>query len=249
MNVLGSLPVPPDLAHRLPEESYAALLGYPEGILPDGRAEALARASRQWCEEHAAPWAYAAGVAIERTTPDRVDLASGPSLSSARLAGRLAEIGADRLIVAVVTAGAEVDAAAAEHWREERPDEGYFLDRFGAALAIRLGAWAAEHLRAVAQGAGLDLGPGYSPGYDGWDLADQVRVARLLPDPPGALEVLESGMIDPKNSLLAVFGATDRPRAAERQWQRHRCSWCSLSGCGLRGRPSLSTRPGRTIHT
>lgn len=248
----GALSVPGDLALRVSRENYAGFLGYPEGRLATGRAAALARTSRDWFEGRARPWVYARTLDIAETTAETISLENGTSFASARLAGRLREIGAIHLVASIVTAGAEVDTASARLWRDDRPDEAYFLDRFGAAVAVHLGAWAGEHLRAAARRAGLGLGPGYSPGHDGWDIAEQVRLARSLTRPersigerlPGSLRVLESGMIDPKNSLLGVFGVSERPEAAEQQWLRHKCSWCSLAGCGLRGRPSQSGARG-----
>lgn len=232
----GPLALPADLARRVSEERYAALLGYPPGTPPAGRAVALTRSSREWFDRNATPWACARTVRIASLTPERVEVESGPSFISTVLAGRLIEIDARRLVVAAVSAGPEVDEASARHWSEDRPDEAYFLDRFGAATAVHLGAWVGERLRNLAAGAGLGLGPGYSPGYDGWSLADQVVVAECLPEAPGHLRVLESGMIEPKNSLIAVFGLGERLEAVEEQWRRHGCSWCSRAACGLRGR-------------
>ena len=226
------------------DEAYAALLGYPRTARPSARAAALARASREWFVREARPKAFAETWEISHTTPAGVELATGVRFASAVLAARLDEIGARLLVVAAVTAGSEVDLASGEHWRHDRPDEAYFLDRFGAAAAIHLGAWAGERLRRAAASSGLGLGPGYSPGYDGWDLSDQVALASLLPTAGQNLRVLDSGMIEPKSSLLAVFGAGDDLNAADRQWRRHRCSWCSLDGCGLRGRTSLSSPSG-----
>ncbi len=238
----GALPVPADLARRVTEESYARLLGYPDGRLPGGRVAALADRSRRWFARHAAPWSFARPLVLGRIAGARVPLADGPTFTSRRLAERLGEIAADRLVAAVVTAGSEVDVASARLWREDRPDEAYFLDRFGAAVAVHLGAWTGEHLRALAAAGGLGLAPGYSPGYDGWPLGDQVELAGCLTrsragdrDPlPGPLRVLDSGMIEPRSSLLAVFGVTADRAASERQWRRHKCSWCSLARCALR---------------
>ena len=54
--------------------------------------------------------------------------------------------------------------------------------------------------------------PHYSPGYPEWDIAEQAALLALLTASaaplPGPLEVLDSGMLRPKKSLLAVFGLT-----------------------------------------
>lgn len=241
--ITGALAAPVDLDRRVSDERYARLLGYPNRALPEGRVSELAAASRLWFARHARPWAWVAPAEAVVLGAGTVELAGGRTYESRVLVERLKEIGADRLLAAVVSAGSEVDEASARLWREERPDEAFFLDRFGAAAAIQLGGWVAERLRQAAADEGLGLGPGYSPGYDGWDLADQVAVVggligaapHGLASLPGALSLLDSGMLEPKNSLVATFGLTRRPEAADRQWQRHSCSWCSLTGCTLRG--------------
>jgi hypothetical protein len=109
------------------------------------------------------------------------------------------------------------------------------VEHLATATAVRL--------RQRFSDLGLGMIPGYSPGYDGWSLTDQGPLFRLLGleeiDLPGPVSILDSGMLQPKNSLLAIFGVTPRADLAEPLWQRSRCSWCSLSPCALRS----SSRP------
>jgi hypothetical protein len=215
--------------------AYAALLGYPDQGLPDGRILELATASRQWFREHARPWGRARVLAVRALDRERIELDNGVALNSSALAARLRQGGSTELIVAMVSAGAEVDLRSATLWRHDRPDEAYFVDRLGAAAARRLAGWVGDHLRAEASRGDLDVLPGYSPGFDGWSLDDQKPLADCLGnDEPGRFRVLDSGMIDPKNTLLAAFGVTELRAVAEDAWRRHPCSWCSLADCRVR---------------
>ena len=96
--------------------------------------------------------------------------------------------------LAAITAGVEVEDEVAKLWEADRVDEAYFLDRLAAAVV--------EHLAA-------SLGNGRSPGHRGFPLEEQPRVfgqiASLAPD----IEILPSGMLRPKNSLLVVYNAED----------------------------------------
>jgi hypothetical protein len=187
-------------------------------------------------------------VAIDRLDAAQVVLADGRRLTSELLAERLRSANAPALVIAAVSAGAQVDERCDLLWRQNRPDEAYCLDRFGAALVEHLSDWAAHALRDSPGAEGLAVLPGYSPGYDGWDLAEQTLVAAALlsgaaDPPPGPFEVLSSGMMTPRSSLLSVFGLTPHAERAERMWARHRCTWCSFPGCGLRAR--FATGDGR----
>lgn len=167
----------------------------------------------------------------------RLELANGAAFASPALAERLSAAGATAVAAAAVSAGGEVDERSAGLWRGERPDEAYFLDRFGAAAAEHLAAWIGARLRDAASGDALAALPGYSPGYRGWPLEEQRVLARCLDGAlpmPADFEVLASGMTRPKNTLLAAFGLTAERAAAGAAWERHKCSWCSLAGCGFR---------------
>lgn len=235
MSAPESLPLPEAVHSLVDDDSYSALLGYPDPALLEGRAGRLASSSRSWFRRHARPWARARELELQALAGDSIVLVDGTALVSPVLARRLERASATSLVVALVSAGIEVDRASAELWHSERPDEAYFLDRFGAAVARGLATWAGQHLRRAARSRGRGVLPAYSPGFDGWRLADQVPLARSLGAPrTPELEVLSSGMMRPKNTLLAAFGVTSRIERAEAAWRSGPCSWCSLAGCGLR---------------
>ena len=109
--------------------------------------------------------------------------------------------------LAAITAGVEVEDEVARLWAEERVDEAYFLDRLGAAVV--------EHLA-------LSLGKPRSPGHKGFPIEEQFRLYSQLT--PADIEILPSGMLSPKNSILAVYGpdAEDGSPCADCDW---RCSF------------------------
>ena len=93
-----------------------------------------------------------------------------------------------------------------------KPDEYFFLEVYGSAVVEHLVAGVSGRVCALAESEGLMAVPHYSPGYTGWDIADQGKLFELimagmsqpLPEP---LEVLPSGMLSPKKSLLAVVAS------------------------------------------
>jgi hypothetical protein len=237
MIAAGPLALPGDLATRVDPADFARLLGYPDRRLPAGRVRELAARSRSWYAREGRPWALLRPLAVTEIRKSRVHLEDGTELASARLARRLG--GAASVVVAAVSAGPEVDAESARLWQEERPDAAYCLDRFGAAVTEYLAALTARHLRTASAESGVAALPGYSPGHDGWPLTQQVVLARCLlhggdVTPPGPFEVLDSGMIRPKNSLLALFGLTRDRDLAAKAWGRGKCSWCSMARCAFR---------------
>ena len=93
--------------------------------------------------------------------------------------------------------------------------------------------------------------PHYSPGYPEWDIDEQPRLLELInrarPATPMPLEVLESGMLRPKKSLLAVFGVTrhvERVRRADRSESVRELFVRPLSVPAI----ALPPRAGRTLN-
>ncbi len=91
--------------------------------------------------------------------------------------------------LAAITAGSEVEEEVAKLWEADRVDEAYFLDRLAAAVV--------EHLAA-------SLGSYRSPGHRGFPIEEQSKLYALVE--PEEIELLPSGMLKPKNSILATYG-------------------------------------------
>jgi hypothetical protein len=84
--------------------------------------------------------------------------------------------------------------------------------------------------------------PHYSPGYPGWDISDQHGLLKLIRqkkghDFPEEIHVLESGMLQPKKSLLALFGITPHLERVQHLTTLVPCENCSMPSCQYRRVP------------
>lgn len=228
------------------DSEYARLLGYPPGTLLTGRARELAEATRDWFRAHGRPWVYAREAGEIQLAAGRVQVA-GVEFSSVRWQEQLSAAGADRAVLVAVSAGPECEARARELWLEGKPDEYFFTEVFGSAVVEHLVTTAGARLCQHAGERGLVVLPHYSPGYSGWDVADQNRLLALIRPAggglPGELETLESGMLRPKKSLLAVFGISRDATSARLQPGLIPCDNCSFAPCQYRRAPHRSARP------
>lgn len=138
---------------NVPPTEYARLLGFPRGHALEGRPLELARWPRQWYAEHGRPWLYA-------RTADSLSLSEGEvtrddeRFDSPPLAQVLKNADASGVVIAAVSAGTEVEQAAAEAWSAERPDEYFFLEAYGSAVVEYLVTLAGAALCAWADGRG-----------------------------------------------------------------------------------------------
>jgi hypothetical protein len=215
---------------------YQRLLGYPPGHELGGRAKDLAEWARGWYAEHGRPWIYAREAGSVGTSGTSV-IVEGARFHSGVLRRRFEQAAVATAVLAAVSAGPEIELEAQKLWREEKPDEYYFLEVLGSAVVEQLTAMTGAHLCAWADGQGMAVLPHYSPGYPGWDVAEQSQLLELFQGGEtlaANLEALESGALRPKKSLLAVFGLTRRTEGVRRLTEMVACDSCSLPACEFR---------------
>ena len=258
------MPATPELARSALEQldaqpevhvqdvEYRRLLGYPRHHVPGDRAGELAAWARQTFTECSRPWVYLREVELRFATDTL--LLDGVEFRSPQLHDHLRQAGAQRAVLVAVSAGRGCEEHARKLWEESKPDEYFFLEMFGSAVVEHLVAATSGRICDLAENDGLMAIPHYSPGYAGWDVADQNKLFALLarggtPAFPDSLEVLSSGMLRPKKSLLAVFGLTARTPDALATARLIPCENCSFSPCRYRRAPYRHTAPVDPVAT
>jgi len=231
---------------EIQEAEYQRLLGYPKHRTLEDRARELADAAIHWYSQHGRPWIYA------REAPS-LELRDGHTqignqkFSSDRLATIFSEAQAHSAVLVAVGAGPECEEHARELWNEGKPDEYFFLETYGSAVVEQLLVVASGRICGWADANQMAALPHFSPGYSGWDIAEQVPLWNLFRQNsdaslPARLEVLESGMLRPKKSQLTVFGLTRDLEKARQFSNLIPCQNCSLPKCQYRRAPYKRSR-------
>lgn len=232
---------------NVPESDYQRLLGYPKNRVLDGRARELADAAQQWYAQNGCPWFYARQTDALELTGGKLRL-GGMEFSSSQLHDQFAEAQADSAVLVAVSAGREPEAHAQRLWRESKPDEYFFVEIFGSAVVEHLVTMVSGHICGWADRHSAAALPHYSPGYSGWDISDQIKLWKLLRQNgarpfDGRIEVLESGMLRPKKSLLAVMGITRNLERVRGLARLIPCEACLLANCQYRRAPYRHAPP------
>jgi hypothetical protein len=220
------------------ESEYQRLLGLPKNYSMSGRTRELADAARQWFAKNGRPWFYARQM-------DGLKLADGKlhigrtEFSSRQLRDQFTEAQADSTVLVAVSAGPECEEHAQRLWRKSKPDECFFVEMFGSAVVEHLVTVASGYICGWADQHGAAALPHYSPGYSGWDISDQSKLWNLIRQTgaahfDGQLDVLETGMLRPKKSLLAVIGIMRHLEKGRSLAKLVPCESCSLLNCRYR---------------
>jgi hypothetical protein len=235
------------------DAEYHRLLGYPRGAALSERAQEVAGWARAWYRANGQPWVYAREGADMELTGGLV-LLEGAPFHSRRLQALLEQAGADGAVLVAASAGSALEAEAQRLWRDEKPDEYFFLEVFGSAVVERLITMAGARLCGWADTQGMAVLPHDSPGYPDWDIGEQARLLDLLRQGgrrslPGELETLGSGALRPKKSQLAVFGLTRHTDRVRRLTELSPCENCSYLSCQFRRMPYVRGTDAAPIET
>jgi len=160
--------------YAVSEAEYLRLLGYPPGHVPGDRVRELMAWARDWYARHGRPWVYLREAALQNdATGLRLD---GVVFNSHRLQEHFRQHEVRGAMLVAVSAGRECEEHARQLWTEGKPDEYFFLEMFGSAVVENLVARTSGRICDLAAHQQLMAVPHYSPGYSGWDVAEQGRL-------------------------------------------------------------------------
>ena len=233
-----------ELASTLPDvnvqrSEYARLLGYPRDWVFEGRAKELADWARSWYAKNGRPWVFARQAEAVAISENAVCI-EGVSFSSKALHETMTEAESHSAVLVAVGAGPEAEEEAHRRWEQDKPDEYFFLEMFGSAVVEHLTTMTGANLCDWAERHEMVVLPHYSPGYPEWDVAEQSELLALIRrhhSLPSRVDVLDSGMLRPKKTLLAVFALTRHGEHLRRLTDLIPCEDCSFAACQYRRVP------------
>lgn len=230
--------VNPDV--NVKEEEYLRLLGYPENYQLEGRPRELADRVIEWYNKNGKPWIYSIPSTSIELTNEKLSI-DDVEFSSKKLLKQFVETDTQRAMLVAVSAGAECENKARELWEEGKPDEYFFLEVYGSAVVEHLVTQTGFKFCEWGEKNNYAVLPHYSPGYAGWNIEDQHNLFQLIErknvNLKERLSVLETGMLKPKKSLLAVFGLTRELEKVKNLMKLIPCETCSLRSCRYRRVP------------
>jgi hypothetical protein len=233
------LDIHPDI--NVQESEYKRLLGYPKEYVVNDRVRELMDTTLKWYNENGKPWIYVRQVDAFEINNDHF-LIDGKEFTSKRVFAQMNEAQADSAVVAAVSAGKNCEERASQLWQEKKPDEYFFMEVYGSAIVEHLIANAAGFICAWADQNSMAALPRYSPGYPEWDIREQQKLYDVIVQDkkytfPEEIHVMNTGMLNPKKSLLTIFGITKQLDKVQRTANLLPCENCSLANCQYRRRP------------
>ena len=143
--------------------------------------------------------------------------------------------GAEQAAVMVCTIGAAPEARSAQMIKEKEPVLGFIADTAASVLAEQAAETVHQHLALKLAAEGLGVTNRFSPGYCGWDVQEQHKLFRLLPEAFCCVRLQGSAFMQPRKSISAIIGiGRGLQRAA------YACAACADAQCTYRKKKPTS---------
>jgi hypothetical protein len=132
----------------------------------------------------------------------------------------------DRIAVFLCTAGPEIGIRSRTAMKDGDLLTGYVYDVIGSELVEAAGDLMQDSLQKSMAAEGKKITNRYSPGYCGWDVAEQHKLFNLMNDNFCGIRLSESALMDPMKSISGFIGIGENLKQLP-----YTCDFCDLKDC------------------
>lgn len=133
---------------------------------------------------------------------------------------------ADSIAVFLCTAGEEIGILSREAMKNGDLLTGYVYDVIGSEVVEAAVDLMQNDLSTAMISAGKKITNRYSPGYCGWDVAEQHKLFRLMPDNFCGVKLNDSALMDPEKSVSGFIGIGEKVK-----YNPYTCRLCDMKDC------------------
>ena len=238
LDVRSPVPVTLDrcLSLRVDPDEVLRFQGYKKGIdIPDQTVLALFDEALALGESLMDPRFVYRAARVTGQDPDLIQV-GGQDLhipAIGRLWGTLEAVGAG-----ICTVGVAIEDRVRSLWEERELPLAVMLDSVGSAAVESLAEYINDLLCQAALPAGLKVTNRISPGYAGWDTAEQAALFHLCPGEPIGVRLNDSCVMTPGKSISILVGIGPEARVDHYFTQ---CRRCWMRDCAYRRAPAAVT--------
>jgi len=227
--VLDDIPLAIDPEEVLRFQGYKAGIDVPTGDVLALFDEALAL-GRALMRPRAALRTYRVTRDGDRLT---AAAATAVTLTIPRIAERWGAI--DEITAGVCTIGDALERRVTELWEARELPLAMMLDSVGSGAAESLAEYVNDQLCGEGLARGVKVTNRVSPGYGGWDVAEQRLLWRLCPGDVVGVTLNDACFMTPTKSITILVGAGADARVDDYFSQ---CARCWMRDCAYRRAPA-----------
>ena len=132
----------------------------------------------------------------------------------------------DSIAIFLCTAGPEIGIKSRQAMKEGDLLTGYIYDVIGSEVAEGAADLMQDQLESIQAADGRKITNRYSPGYCDWNVSEQHKLFRLMPDNYCGIKINSSALMDPEKSVSGFIGTGYNVRH-----NPYTCSLCDMKDC------------------
>lgn len=135
------------------------------------------------------------------------------------------------IVMFLCTAGKEIGNLSRQYMKSGDLLKGYIYDMFGSEIVEAAADRMQEYLKTSMIAAGMNITNRFSPGYCGWDVAEQHKLFSFFENNFCGITLSESALMDPVKSVSGIIGTGE-----EVSYAPYQCRVCDDKKCIYRNR-------------
>jgi hypothetical protein len=135
----------------------------------------------------------------------------------------------ESVAIFLCTAGEEIGIRSRRSMLEGDLLRGYIYDIIGSEIVESAADLMQNELEKAAISSGKKITNRYSPGYCGWDVAEQHKLFQLVPNNYCGIKLTPSSLMDPVKSVSGIIGIGENVKS-----NPYTCNLCDLKDCVYR---------------
>ena len=132
----------------------------------------------------------------------------------------------EAVAVFLATAGDRLGIMSRQAMKEGDLLKGYVYDIIGSEVADGAAGIMQDELEKTIKAGGEKITNRYSPGYCGWDVAEQHKLFRLMPANFCGISLNDSALMSPEKSVSGFIGI-----GREVRFNDYTCGLCDMEDC------------------
>ena len=132
----------------------------------------------------------------------------------------------DSVAIFLCTAGEEIGIRCRKAMQGKDYLTGYIYDVIGSEIVEAAADLMQVELERSALESGKKITNRYSPGYCGWDVAEQHKLFELIPENFCGIHLTPSALMDPVKSISGIIGIGKNVR-----YNPYTCGMCDMRDC------------------
>ncbi len=132
----------------------------------------------------------------------------------------------DSVAIFLCTAGKELGIRSREAMQERDLLRGYIYDVIGSEIVEAAADLMQTDLEKTMFDSGERITNRFSPGYCGWDVAEQHKLFQLIPENYCGIHLTPSALMDPVKSISGIIGIGKNVK-----YNPYTCGMCDMKDC------------------